>query len=196
MRDSSNGSAAGRRWRRAAVLLAGVMLASCGGGGDSDSGSTSTTPASTTKTKALTGSQGHPERYLGTWSSGCGWTFQAGPVKSVQNTWQFTAVSGSTLTGSFEQRQYSDMNCTTPWPTASFTVKASATLAVMGETALTPGTGSVIFTGIADKVQVTLRQTGAAPDTSVQHAGFEGEAKLRFTQSLPFSTGDLEYDRR
>jgi len=195
MTDSSNGSAAGRRWRRATVLLAGVMLASCGGGsGDSEGGSA--TPASTTKTKALTGSQGHPERYLGTWSSGCGWTLQAGPVKSVQNTWQFTAVSGSTLTGSFEQRQFSDMSCTTPWPNASFTVKASATLAVTGEAALTPGTGTVIFTGIADRVQVTLRQTGAAPTTSVQHAAFEGEAKLRFTQSLPFSTGDLEYDRR
>lgn len=187
-------SSKGRRRRHAAGLLAGLVLSACGGGGD-DGGSTA--PAKVQQTKSLTGSQGHPERYLGTWASGCGQVFfGSGPVKSVHNTWQFVSVNANTVTGSFEQRQYSDSDCITPWPSAIFTVKASATLTVMSQATLTPGTGSVVFAGTADQVQVTVRQPGAAADTSAQYAAFEGETKLRFTKSLPFSTLDLEYDKR
>ena len=54
----------------------------------------------------------------------------------------------------------------------------------------------MVFSGTADQVQVTLRQTGAPANTNVQHAAFEGDSKLRFTQSLPFSMFDLDYDKR
>lgn len=192
-----NDSSKGRRGRSSAGWMAGLMailLAGCGGGGDDGGGAP---PAKVPQTKSLSGSQGHPERYLGTWASGCGQVFMnTGPVKSVHNTWQFTAVNASTVSGNFEQRQYSDSNCITPWPSAAFAVKASATLTVMSQATLTPGTGTVVFAGTADQVQVTLRRAGAADDTKVQHAAFEGDAKLRFTQSLPFSTLDLEYDKR
>lgn len=193
-----NDSSKGRSARRAAGLLAGLVaslvVAGCGGGGDDGGGAT---PVKAPQTKTLSGSQGHPERYLGTWTSGCGQVFlNSGPVKSVHNTWQFTAVNAATVTGTFEQRQYSDSNCITPWPSAAFTVKANATLTVMSQATVTPGTGSVVFAGTADQVQVTLRRAGAADDTKVQYASFEGDAKLRFTQDLPFSTFDLEYDKR
>lgn len=173
-----------------AGLVAAMVVAGCGGG---DGGSTDTKGP---QTKTLSGSQGHPERYLGTWASGCGQVlFGGGSVKSVHNTWRFTAVSGSTVTGTFEQRQYGDSNCKT---SAVSTLSASATLAIQSQATLTPGPGtsSVVFAGTADQVQVTLRQAGAPASTSVQHAAFEGETKLRFTQSLPFSTIDLEYDKR
>jgi hypothetical protein len=195
---SMNDSSKGRRGRPPAGLLAGLVaglvVAACGGGGDDGGGAT---PARVPQTKTLSGSQGHPERYLGTWTSGCGQVFlNTGPVKSVHNTWQFTAVNAATVTGTFEQRQYSDSNCITPWPSAAFTVQASAALSVMSQATLTPGTGNVVFAGTADQVQVTLRRIGAADDTKVQHAAFEGDTKLRFTQNLPFSTFDLEYDKR
>jgi hypothetical protein len=184
----------GAQWRHAAGLLASLVLAGCGGGGDDGA---SATPTKTTQTKSLSGSQGRLDRYLGTWSSGCGLViFGGGPVKSVQNIWQFTAVSGSKVTGNSEQRQYSDTHCTTPWPIAGVTVKAIASVTVTGQATLTPGTGPVVFAGTADQVQVTLQQAGAAPDTTNQYIAFEGETKLRFTQTLPFSTVDLEYDKR
>jgi hypothetical protein len=199
-----NDSSKGRRERPSVGWMAGLMaplmvtlvVAGCGGGGGGDDGGNAP-PAKVPQTKSLSGSQGHPERYLGTWASGCGQVFLGtGPVKSVHNTWQFASVNAGTVTGTFEQWQYSDSNCITPWPSAAFTVKASATLTVMNQATLTPGTGNVVFAGTADQVQVTLRRAGAADDTKVQHAAFEGDAKLRFTQSLPFSTLDLEYDKR
>ncbi len=193
MNDTTDGA----RLRLAAALLAGFALAGCGGGGGGNDTSSTPPATKTPQTRTLSGSQGHPERYLGTWTSGCGMVvFNSGPVKSVQNTWKFSAVNVATVTGTFEQRQYSDTNCLTPWPSAAFTITGTAMLAVVSQTTLTPGTGSVVFAGTADQVQITLRQTGLAAETSVQHAAFEGETKLRFTQNLPFSVVDLEYDKR
>lgn len=184
---------AGRRPAIAPLWLAGTMatLVACGGGGDAGSSS----PQVPT---ALASSNGAPAAYVGTWVSDCGWVVLSSSVKSIRNTYRLTAAAGPTVTGTLEQLQYSDTNCTVQWPSAGFPpLTAPVSIKVLGSAAFEAPSGKASeFAGSADRIEVTTQYAAHDVRSKTQFAAFSDGGKLRFTDALPFSVADLVYTRR
>ncbi|NRF65503.1 hypothetical protein HLB44_00760 [Aquincola sp. S2] len=183
---------------KARLMIAGAaaLLSACGGGGDSES--TTTTKPSLPSPTVLSASNGRTSDYIGTWASGCGTTLGSTVVRTVRNTYRITNASGATASGTVEQRQYSDTNCMTPWPSASFPpLTATVSIKVLGTSDVGTPTGSMDnFTGSADRVEVTTRPSGSSATTTIQFAAFSGNGTdFRFTDTLPFSALDLVYTK-
>lgn len=187
--------------RKAAILACAVstasLMAACGGGG---SEVTTTAAPSMPAPTVLNSSNGRAADYLGVWISGCGLALLSSnqSVKSVVNTYRFTAINGTSITGTLEQNQYSDTSCSKPWPGPGLPPIATASISIkiVGSTDVGPVTDRLSnYTGTADRVELTMRDASGRSSVATQFIAFSGGNKLRLTTKLPFSDVELTYTR-
>ncbi len=180
----------------AAPSLVGAMVASligCGGGGD---GASPPAPHSLPTPTVLSSSSGVMSRYTGRWSAGCGLTILSAPVQSVQNTYEFGAPAATSVQGTLTQRQFTDMNCLTPFAATNVVpVREAVTVTfVASVNAGTPTTAFDNFTGTADQVILATQTSSGNPSSSTSYVAFQDNfTVLRIRPILPFSASDLTY---
>ena len=135
--------------------------------------------------------------FIGDWAAGCGFVLNGGVVKSVRNLYKLTSQDGVSVSGTFEQYQYSDSDCTKPWPSAGLPpVTLQVTLKVLSSTDVgTPTGANNNFIGTADKVEIASRSSSGALSIKTSFAAFSELTSLRFTDALPFSSADLVYKK-
>ena len=114
---------------RALSVLAAVLMTACGGGNDgpaAETSATTTTTLATTETVATTTTTtvtatSFADKYVGTWSQGCG-GFGPGGIGSDKGSFTVTKTSDTTLSFSFTDTTYASNNCSgTPTKTESGT---------------------------------------------------------------------------
>ncbi|MBS7808960.1 hypothetical protein [Variovorax sp. PCZ-1] len=176
----------------ALACAAALILSACGGGG-SDSSTTTYNPTQVT----LASSAGDLNKYLGRWSTGCGFTFIAGSsAKSGLGGYQFaTPVSATVIPGTVTVTLYSSTNCTgTPVSSGSNPMTTTFVSSTNPVATSNSRSSSVIFSGNADRltIQEYNRTTGALVGTArTQYAAFSANfTELRIENTSTFSQFD------
>lgn len=166
--------------------------------GGNSSQTTSSTPALPAAT-VLSASDGNLDAYVGTWTSDCGMTASIGgtsKTKSAVNVYKLTRTSSTLLTGTLEQYQFSDSQCTVSASIAGLpNASELVTIKYVAKTNLgTPTSASSNFTGTANKVTITHQaNSSAAIISSTDYIAMKGSTTMLMTVVLPFSAYDLTY---
>jgi hypothetical protein len=180
--------------RRASLALC-VLLISCGGGNGNEA------PIPQVKlsyfTAEVRASGMNPAAYLGTWTSECGEIIPSQGIKSARNHFYPTQATATTVSGTFDQWQYTDSDCKQPRMILDLpTVEGTVTFKLV-ETVQLEDTHSPIginYLGTADRVEATIKPSDQ-PNPQTRYLALQGENEMRVETKLPLANMGLTYSR-
>jgi hypothetical protein len=182
---------------RLAGLTTCMLLASCGGGNADETPNAYQVNIAIPYAIADVHASGtNPAAYLGTWTSECGEVvIPSKGVKSARNHFFLTRATSTTVSGTFDQWQYLDSQCTQARtildrPAVEGTVSFKLVETVQLNDARSPI--GVNYVGTADKVDATINPSDA-PNPQPRYLALQGEHHMRIESTLPLAAMGLTY---
>ena len=183
------------------VPLVLFALGGCGGGGSGSGAAPASASPSLPGPTALASSQGDLSRYVGEWVGECGKPARVTPatevVLSVRNSYAFTRVNATTVTGTVRQSQFSQEFCGSETVSSQISkIREDFILTYIGSaTVPKPASSFDNFSGSVD--QISYLVIGAASNSTQPKlvAFSDNFTKLRIENAIPNSTLYLTYSK-